>query len=50
MSSMPGMSLAPEATPHLPPPVAVISERHGTEVTVNLTAERRNIEIAPGVV
>jgi len=50
MGSMAMPSANADATPHLPPPAAVISQRTGAhEVTVNLTTERKDIEIAPGV-
>lgn len=53
MSDMPGMPAAPtvdaNAAPTLPPADEVISGS-GHVVTVNLTTEKRDIEIAPGVV
>lgn len=56
--SMPGMSMAaastatmdPSAAPNLPPADPVLEQRSGTTVTVNLTTERKDVEIAPGVV
>jgi nitrite reductase (NO-forming) len=40
----------PNATPHLPPADPVIATRVGNVVTVNLTTEPKDIEIAPGVI
>ena len=55
MTGMPGMSgtgattVSSDAAPRLPGPDAII-QRQGSDVTVSLTTERKDIEIAPGVV
>jgi nitrite reductase (NO-forming) len=50
MSNMPAATAAADTTPHLPPAAKLINTRSGHDVTVSLTTERKDIEIAPGVV